>query len=197
MRSKGRIVRRPSSCSSAVFNNRGFTCAGRPENPLALRFRAQCGWKIEGKRAAFFNRKSRHRIFVFILPESFRLHKNLVVAPNDQISAMLGYASFLRLIHQIVKSVERCTQFSVRHNTFEARHRHQKDDGQDGHRDDKLDQSKGAACDRTRAWAGGTNLHRRSYACCSKSQHAPEGSGKANRGIALQLYPTSLMFAQA
>src|SRR2546430_17231613 len=87
---------------------------------------------------------------------------------------MLVHAAFLRLAHQIVKSIERRAQLPIGDHATQARHRHQQQHRQNRDRDNDFDQVKSPG-----------RLHPRSYAGCEKSQD----SDPPRRGIA-KLLPT-------
>ena len=93
--------------------------------------------------------------------------KTIISAAGGKIGPVFGNAAFLSNPDKIVKAVERRPEMSIRQDTAQARHSHQKHHGQNRYRDDDFDQSK----------CLGTP-HRRSYACRAKSQHARAGAAR-------------------
>src|SRR6266480_3005937 len=168
---KRRIICRPGPRSSDKANDCGLAGTRRPKNPFARGLRAERSRQSERQHRSMFQSERRDRFLVFAFAECLRLHNHIFVTPNNEVSAVLGHASFLRLSNEIVKSIQRRAQLPICEDAFQTGHRHQKNNAQNRDRDDDLDQRK---CPVT--------LHRRSYAPCAKSQDT--GSQATSRRMA-------------
>jgi hypothetical protein len=126
----------------------------------------------------------------FTLGKSFRAQRDTFVAPDDEISTMLGYASFLRLVHQFIKSIHRASQSLVRQHAVHARHRQQEEQHHNENRDHDLDQREplvrygtNPSDSRTGGLADWrTASHRASYSSRAKSQDGEEDGRLAGNG---------------